>query len=155
IPYLPLQDYPQQVRMLSQQRTFHPGEVTDYFRVKTDLIFGYSLYRVLDRIWAPVLAPDQSLRVTFIVCFLAFLLAVWRLAERLEVSPGLATLLACPLALSCPFRLGLAPFMLGFPCALLALSEAIVILEKPSVSPTIRLALFLALAHMAHPVTFM
>ena len=155
IPYLPLQDIPQQSKMLAQQRELHPGQVTEYYRVRTGLVFGYQLYCWIDRLLAPLLTPDQSLRALFIVAFLLLPLAVWRLARATGADPALATLLALPLGLSGHFKLGLVSYALGIPCALLALAQAFEISAAVRLRSALALCLWLTLAQLSHPVAFL
>jgi hypothetical protein len=153
IRYVPLQDFPQQVKMLTQIRELAPGHQTEFFRSRTGLVFGYQLYCWIDRLWAPLLSPLWSLRLQTILAFLLTPIAAFRLARAIDVDPWLAALLAAPLALSTHFKLGILPFCLGIPISMLALASAIRLLDDRRVVRVLELMTWLTLSQLAHPLT--
>jgi hypothetical protein len=152
VPYLPVQDFPQQLRMLMQHRHLVPGQLTEYLRVQSSLVFGYSLYRTIDSLWAVFLSPDTSLRLIFLLSIVWLEIAVARLSRRAGGGMPLACLLALPLCVSNLFWFGLAPVMLGLAACVSALSPAIDFCRQPRTARALELAIWLLLALLAHPL---
>jgi hypothetical protein len=153
--FLPFQDIPLHAQLLALARTIGPGQSNAYFRHPDVQVLGYSLYVWIDRLLAPLLSADGSLRVMTLGPALALPLAVGRLARSAGADAALARLLALPLALSWSTRMGFVPFNLALPAALAAAAAALELARRPSWGRLGELALWLSLAWLGHPMGFL
>ena len=151
--YLPFQDIPNHVHLLEIDRDL---DAPTTYLVRSDIhTLGYSLYIWLSRLSAPLLSASAVLRLLVMMTALATPLAAGAVARALGISAPWAVLLALPLALSWPTRVGLVPYALAIPPALLATAAALRD-EGPRRAPWARLllAFFATLTYLAHAYVF-
>jgi len=151
--YLPFQDIPNHIHLLEIDRDL---DAPSAYLARSDIhTLGYSLYIWLSRLSAPLLSAPAVLRLLVVMTALATPLAAGAVARALGISASWATLLALPLALSWPTRVGLVPYALAIPPALLATAAALRDEERLR-KPWARLeVVFLAtLTYLAHAYVF-
>jgi hypothetical protein len=116
---LPFQDVPNLAQMLTLDRALRAGHASADFRPADVTVVGASLNVWLARTLVRPLPPDAALRALFLLAALGVPLAAAWLARTVGAPAAWAGLLACPLALSWPLRIGLLSYTLGVPLALL------------------------------------
>jgi hypothetical protein len=152
--YLPFQDIPNHVHILEIDRDL---DAPTAYLVRSDIhTLGYSLYIWIGRLCAPLLSAGAVLRLLVVTTALATPLAAGAVARALGISASWAILLALPLALSWPMRVGLVPYALAIPFALLATAAAVADEGRPRGAPWLRVAvvIFATLTYLAHAYVF-
>jgi len=155
IPYVPFQDIPNHAQILSIDRAWSEGANPYLRRPEIDSI-GYSLYVWISRLTSPLLSVDSALRLMCLVAAIGLPLATARLAGVLGGPAALTGLLALPLGLGWPLRMGFVSFAIGLPCALMGAAHAVLIGRDPPPGrrALIGLGVWGALAYVAHPLAF-
>jgi hypothetical protein len=151
--YLPFQDIPNHVHLLEIDRDL---DAPTTYLARSDIhTLGYSLYIWVSRLSAPLLSAQAVLRLLVVVTALATPLAAGAIARALGLSAPWAILLALPLALSWPTRVGLVPFALAIPPALFAVAAALRDDGRRRKSRVyLEVASFATLTYLAHAYVF-
>jgi hypothetical protein len=150
--YLPFQDLPNHELVLKIGRALRAGETSRFYELPRATILGYTLHARLDQLLAPLLSTEASVHLQAILAAAGLPLAVGWLARRAGAPAGWAALLALPLMLSWPLRLGLLAYALGQPLVFVAAAEAVHAARTGSRLALVGLALALLGCWMAHPL---
>ncbi len=118
------------------------------------MTFGYSAVVEIARVAGPLLGTAAVVRVLCIACALGIPLGSWWLARAAGSPPGWAAVLALPLAISWPLRVGLLPYALALPLVALGLAAAIWAGRDERARTVLALAACAVACYMAHPYAF-
>jgi hypothetical protein len=153
IPIVPLQDIPNTglIFLLDQSRG---QDVNDYFRRPDVTSFGYIFSVWIARLLLPWISVDMALRWMCLAAALALPLATARLAAVLGIPWALAGILALPLGLGWPLRMGFVSFVLGQPVVLLGTAAAVLLCRERSALRMAELAVWAVVAYLLHAFAF-
>jgi hypothetical protein len=154
LPHLPFQDLPNHALLLRIDRALAVGEAGPCYRRPDLVVFGYSLYLHLARFAEHFWSAERALRFLLVCGGLAIPVAAARLAKVTGGDPKWAALLALPLALSWPLRMGLLSYVLALPILILLAAELWTIGRSTKLAPVARLTLLATLCYLAHPLVF-
>ena len=150
LPYLPFQDFPNNLHVLTLDRAIDTPEVTRYFQRPQSFVYGYSLVSLLSRASSGWVSEKTTLKMIFVLAALGFPLGVARVARMVGAQPLWAGFLALPLALSWPLKMGLVQFSLALATSLFGIAAAIRASRDPRWSRYLELAFWCGLTYMAH-----
>lgn len=153
VSYPPFQDFPNQLHILTLDRAIDTPEVERYFQRPPYFVFGYSLTSLLGRAGDGWIPEATALRLLFLVAALGFPFGVAWLARVVGADWRWAALLALPLALSWPLKMGFIQFSLGLAITLFAIAAAVRTVREPGPRQAMALALWTCLAYMSHALT--
>ena len=153
IPCVPFQDLPNTGLVLLIDQT-HGKDANPYFRRPEVTSFGYILSTWMARLLLPWLSVDLALRWMCLVAAIALPLATARLAAVLGIPWALAGILALPLGLGWPMRMGFVSFVLGQPVVLLGTAAAVLLCRERSARRLAELALWAVVAYLVHAFAF-
>ncbi len=153
VPCLPFQDLPNTGLVLLLDQSRGQG-VNAYFRRPEVTSFGYILSVWIARLFLHWVSIDMALRWMCLAAALALPLATARLAAVLGAPWALAGILALPLGLGWPLRMGFVSFVLGQPIVLLGTAAAVLLCRERSARRMAELALWAAVAYLLHAFAF-
>jgi hypothetical protein len=154
IPCVPFQDLPNTgLVMLIDHSGGEDG--TPYFRRPEVTSFGYILSTWMARLLLSWLSIDATLRWMCLAAAIALPLATARLAAVLGIPWALAGILALPLGLGWPLRMGFVSFVLGQPVVLLGTAAAVLLCRERSALRMAELALWAVAAYLLHAFAFL
>jgi hypothetical protein len=153
VPCLPFQDLPNHALVLLLDHA--PGkEINPYFIRPEVKAFGYTLSAWLGRGLLGWMSVDAVLRLLCLAAALALPLATARLAKVLGGDPAAAGILALPLALGWPMRMGFVSFVLGLPIVLMGTAAAVQLCRERTWRRAGELALWAIAAYAMHAFAF-
>ena len=150
--HLPLQDFPAHAFLVELDR--HVGPSNELYERPEPRIWGYSLVYLATRAWLSFLSPEAALEVIVLLSAVLLPLSAASLARAAGSHGSWAGVLALPLALSWPLKIGFIPYNAGLVLALFALSAALRLQREPSATHLLAYAGGLLAAYLAHPVAF-
>jgi hypothetical protein len=153
IPYVPFQDIPNHAHLLMLDQSL--GENGNAYLLRPETVsFSYTLYIWMARLLSPALSIDAVLRLMCLAAALALPLATARLAAVLGGPWALTGLLALPLGLGWPLRMGFISFALGLPAALMGTAAAVLLSRERSAPRMVELGIWAAVAYVTHAFAF-
>ncbi len=153
LPYLPFQDIPNHAFILLLDAS-GGHEINPYFSRPETLSFGYLLSTWIARFLMRWVSADMTLRLMCLAGAVGLPLAAARLAAVLRIPWALAGILALPLGLGWPMRMGFVSFTLGQPIVLLGAAAALRLRREPGVRRMIELAAWGVAAYLLHAFAF-
>jgi hypothetical protein len=153
-PYVPFQDLPNQIHVLALDEHLRGSQGQAFIVPAPGITFGYSLVVEIARVAGPVVGTAAVVRALCIASALGIPFGSWWLARAAGSPPGWAALLALPLAISWPLRVGLLPYVLALPFVLLGLAAAIWTACDHRRRTVVALAACAIASYMAHPYAF-
>jgi len=150
VSYPPFQDFPNQLHVLTLDRAIDIPEISHYFQRPEHFVYGYSLCSLLNRASSGWISESTALRLMFVLAALGFPLGVAWVARAVGGNTLWACLLALPLALSWPVKMGFVQFSLGLAAALFGIAAAIRAARDPRLIRGLELACWISLTYMAH-----
>ena len=153
IPYVPFQDIPNHAFILLLDASRGP-EINAYFSRPEALSFGYLLSTWIARLLMRWVSADMTLRLMCLAGAVGLPLATARLASILRIPWALAGILAIPLGLGWPMRMGFVSFTLGQPIVLLGAAAAVQLRREPGWRRMVELAIWAVLAYLLHAFAF-
>jgi hypothetical protein len=153
VPYVPFQDIPNHAQLLVLDQSLG-ADGSAYLRRPEMVSFGYSLYVWMARLLLPGLSIDIVMRLMCLAAALALPLATARLAAVLGGPWAVTGILALPLGLGWPLRMGFISFALGLPVALLGTSGAVLLCRERGATRMAGLGFCALVAYLAHPFAF-
>jgi len=154
IPCVPFQDLPNTGLVLLLDHSSR-DDVNAYFQRPEVTPFGYTLSVWMARVLLSWVSVDVALRWMCLAAALALPLATARLAAVLGAPWELAGILALPLALGWPMRMGFVSFVLGQPVVLLGTAAAVLLCRQRSARRIAELALWAVAAYLLHAFAFL
>ena len=154
IPCVPFQDLPNTGLVLLIDHSSR-DDVNAYFQRPEVTPFGYTLSVWMARLLLPWVSVDVALRWMCLVAAVALPLATARLAAVLGIPWALAGILALPLGLGWPLRMGFVSFVLGQPIVLLGTAAAVLLCRERSALRMAELALWAVAAYLLHAFAFL
>src|SRR5262245_45090569 len=149
IPYLPFQDIPNHAFILLLDQSRGSG-INPYFSRPEVTSFGYLLSTWVARLLMLWFSADTTLRLMCLAGALGLPLATARLAAVLRAPWALAGILALPLSLGWPMRMGFVSFVLGQPAILMGTAAAVRFCREPRLRRGIEIACWAAIAYLLH-----
>src|SRR5947208_16752139 len=153
VPYLPFQDIPNHAQLLILDQSLEE-DGNAYLRRPETVAFSYTLYVWIARLLSPALPIDGVLRLMCLAAALALPLATARLAAVLGGPWALTGILALPLGLGWPLRMGFISFALGLPVALMGAAAAVLVCRERSALRLAGLGVWAVVAYMTHAMAF-
>ncbi len=152
--YLPFQDVPNHIKVLTLDRALRAGATSPFLEAAPGTAFGYSLVAAVSRFLAPLMGAATVVRLLCIVSAAGIPLAAVPLARVTGAPPAWAALLALPLALSWPLRVGLLPYVVALPLVELGLAAALWAGQGGRLRRVLALAGCAVASYLAHPMVF-
>lgn len=154
--FQPFQDVPAHMHLFSLDQSLldHPDS---YLAKPGHQIFSYNLYIWLFRMGAPWISADAMIHIQVAISALLVPLSLMFLARSANASPSQATtcgLMALPIGLSWPLKMGFIPFALGVPLVFVSIGIAMRTCRKDSPRYYAALALTIIICYCAHALTY-
>ncbi len=153
LQHVPFQDFPNRAFVLDLDRHIANGMTSPFFQ-RGPGVFGYSMHIGLSRLTAPMLSPDQTLRLMCVLSALMLPLSVAYFAKVLGIKWHWAGLTALPLALSWPLKLGLTPYTLGLGFTFFAAAAAARLCQRVRPRRVLVLSILLLATYLSHALAF-
>lgn len=160
-PYVPFQDLPNHIQVLTLDSRLRDGHAAAYLVAAPGQTFGYSLVVEIARLLGPVFGTATVVRVLCVASALGIpLSSLWLARACTARDDGSATaatwaaVMALPLAISWPLRVGLLPYALALPFVVLGLAAAIWTIHDRRTRTVLALAACAVTSYLAHPYGF-
>ena len=159
--YVPFQDLPNHIQVLALDSRLRGGHEAAFLAAAPGATFGYSLVVETARLLGPLFGIAAVVRLLCIASALGMPLASLGLARACvtktesDAFPAIwAALLALPLAISWPLRIGLLPYAVALPFVVLGLASAIWTAHDGRRRTVVALAACAVTTYLAHPYGF-
>jgi hypothetical protein len=160
-PYVPFQDLPNHIEILAKDPQLRSGQANEFLVPAPGITFGYSLVVETARLVGPLLGAVAVVRLLCIASAVGIPLGSYLLASAAGTASaesasvaGWTALLALPLAISWPLRIGLLPYALALPFVVVGLAAAIWTGHDERSRTVLALAACAVASYLAHPYAF-
>jgi hypothetical protein len=145
----PFQDFPNHLHVLEAARALRSGRQIPSIELARAVPYGYSLFAWFARAVEPCSA-EMAIRILLACSAIATPLAVAALARAAGADFVWAAILALPLALSWPLRMGFIAYVVALPCGLGMVAAVLADLARPCAAMFAATAGLAVLAYLGH-----